>query len=83
MLEATFGRRWENVLCMASDQGAQQLLLGAWGCGAFHGDPKMAARTAKIAIEKFGGCFEKIVFAIPGKGTQSRANLNAFRAELG
>ncbi|QEG39375.1 hypothetical protein UC8_13400 [Roseimaritima ulvae] len=38
----------------------------------------MASRTAKSAIEKGGGGIDEIVFAIPGKGGQSKANLDAF-----
>ncbi|QDV40647.1 hypothetical protein Enr13x_04810 [Stieleria neptunia] len=78
-LEQTFEQRWRNVLRIARDRGAKRLLLGAWGCGAFGGDPVMASRTAKSAIEKDGGGIDEIVFAIPGKGRQSKANLDAFR----
>lgn len=83
LLEQTFLRRWQNVLCVAIDQGIQRLLLGAWGCGAFGGDPAMASQTAKTAIDRFGGGFDEIVFAIPGKGRQSKANLEAFRVTFG
>lgn len=78
-LERTFERRWRNTLRIARDQSVTRLLLGAWGCGAFGGDPVMASRTAKLAIENDGGGITEIVFAIPGKGRQSKANLEAFR----
>ncbi len=78
-LRETFQRRWSNVLRIASDQGVTRLLLGAWGCGAFGGDPIMASETARKAIENDGRGFEEIVFAIPGTGRQSQANLDAFR----
>ena len=78
-LESTFLRRWRNVLRIAKDQNVRCLLLGAWGCGAFGGDPMMASRTAKSAIETDGGDISEIVFAIPGTGRQSKANLDAFR----
>jgi len=67
---------------MARDQGVRRLLLGAWGCGAFGGDPVMAAATAKLAIRRFGSSLDQIVFAIPGAGRQSKANLDAFLAEF-
>lgn len=79
-LEATFLRRWKNVLRMAIDQGVTRLLLGAWGCGAFGGDPQMASRTAKMAIQSDGGGIDEIVFAIPAKGKQSRDNYECFKA---
>jgi len=77
-LELTFKRRWRNVLRIARDQNVTRLLLGAWGCGAFGGDPAMAARTAKAAIDTDGAGLDEIIFAIPGKGRQSQANLDAF-----
>ena len=78
-LEKTFARRWRNVLRIARDRSVTRLLLGAWGCGAFGGDPAMAARTAKAAIGTDGAGINEIVFAIPGEGRQSKANLDAFR----
>ena len=77
-LAQTFRRRWRNVLRIARDQNITHLLLGAWGCGAFGGDPIVASTTAKDAIESEGAGFEEIVFAIPGTGHQSKANLMAF-----
>ncbi|MCA9177501.1 MAG: TIGR02452 family protein [Planctomycetales bacterium] len=76
----TFLRRWENVLCAAHAVGVTHLLLGAWGCGAFGGDPAVASRTARQAIERYGAGFSRIVFAIPGGGRRSQANLDAFRS---
>lgn len=78
-LRQTFQRRWSNVLRIAGDQGLARLLLGAWGCGAFGGDPLMASQTARQAIAKDGGGLAEIVFAIPSQGRQSQANLDAFR----
>lgn len=79
-LRQTFQRRWRNVLRIARDQGISRLLLGAWGCGAFGGDPQMAAQTAQEAIQTDGAGINEIVFAIPSSGRQSQANLAAFRA---
>jgi len=79
-LRCTFVRRWRNVLRIARDQGISRLLLGAWGCGAFGGNPVMASQTAKEAIQGSGGGFDKIVFAIPTSGRQSITNFKAFRA---
>lgn len=78
-LEATFLRRWKNVLKIAVDQSISRLVLGAWGCGAFGGDAKMASITAKKAIQSDGGAIDEIVFAIPAKGKQSRVNFELFR----
>ena len=79
-LKAAFLRRWKNVLRIARDQNISHLLLGAWGCGAFGGNPVMASETAREAICSDGAGITEIVFAIPGQGRQSRKNLDAFRA---
>lgn len=82
-LEQAFVRRWQNVLCIAADRGERTLLLGAWGCGAFGGDPHVAAPAARRALQTHGGAFDRVVFAIPGKGKQSAHNLAVFTAVLG
>jgi uncharacterized protein (TIGR02452 family) len=91
-LRQTFYRRWCHVLCLARAHGVTRLVLGAWGCGAFGGDPVMAATTARQAILDVivngGGAaagagtssLAEIVFAIPETGRQSPINLETFRA---
>lgn len=81
-VQATFERRWRNVLAIARDQGHPTVLLGAWGCGAFGGDPEVAASTARRAIEACSGGLQRIVFAIPDRGRQSKHNLDVFRRVL-
>lgn len=82
-LAATFLRRWRNVLRIARHQGTQTLVLGAWGCGAFGGDPRMASATAQQALAADGGGIARVVFAIPRGNRQSDANLAAFEATFG
>ncbi|MEZ6116175.1 MAG: TIGR02452 family protein [Pirellulaceae bacterium] len=82
LLKQCFERRWRNVLAIASDVGIANVLLGAWGCGAFGGDPAIASNTAKNALTDFGPAFDRVVFAIPGKGKQSRFNLETFANTL-
>ena len=83
LLRQCFEQRWQNVMAIAIDTGAPNVLLGAWGCGAFGGDPVIASQTAKNAIDEFGPAFDRVVFAIPGKGKQSKHNLETFEATLG
>ena len=78
-VEATFRRRWRNVLSLAVDRGHRTLVLGAWGCGAFGADPTVVASAARESIATHGFGLERIVFAIP---ETSRANLDAFRSVL-
>jgi uncharacterized protein (TIGR02452 family) len=81
----TFRRRWRFVLAIAAEHGHRTVVLGAWGCGAFGGNPWVASRTAKDAISdpRFGGAFDRIAFAIPSRGRKSARNLEAFRGVLG
>ena len=76
LLEKCFERRWKNVFAIACDSGVRNVLLGAWGCGAFGGDPALASRTAKLALTEFGPGFDRVVFAIPGKGKKSKHKVN-------
>ena len=82
-IEVTFLRRWQNVFKIAADQGMERLILGAWGCGAFGGDPLVAASTAKRALQSHGIGLKEVVFAIPGTGKQSRHNLESFESVFG
>jgi uncharacterized protein (TIGR02452 family) len=84
-LRTTFEQRWANVLAIAEHNGHRSLVLGAWGCGAFRNEPVMVAESALSTLrsERFDGVFERVVFAIPGVGRQSRENLEAFRRVFG
>jgi uncharacterized protein (TIGR02452 family) len=83
-IEATFARRWANVLAIAEHQRHRTLVLGAWGCGAFRNDARMVATAiAKtLGAKRWRGAFDRVVFAIPDGG-RSTANLDAFREVLG
>lgn len=77
-----FERRWRNVLAIGKAENCSTILLGAWGCGAFGGDPEVAAQTAQAALDDVGPAFQRVVFAIPGRGKQSKHNLNVFQKRL-
>jgi len=85
LLPSTFEQRWANVLAVAEQNHARALVLGAWGCGAFGNDPTLVATTARTVLgsARFAGTFERVVFAIPGTGQRSLANLEAFRRVFG
>jgi uncharacterized protein (TIGR02452 family) len=58
-------KRIHRVLSIARSFGYSVLVLGAWGCGAFHNDPHRTAIDFRQALENdFGGAFSDIVFAI-------------------
>jgi len=74
-------RRAIHLLTVAAAKGADTLVLGAFGCGAFENDPAVVARAYRTALQEFVGVFRRIEFAIyspPG----DEANYNAFSKEL-
>lgn len=57
--------RIRRVLSIARAYGYTELVLGAWGCGAFRNNPRQTARDFRSIIEReFVGAFSEIVFAI-------------------
>ncbi|MBO6938275.1 MAG: TIGR02452 family protein [Deltaproteobacteria bacterium] len=82
-IEATFERRWANILAVALEHEHRTVILGAWGCGAFRNDPEPVAEAARRVLESGRwGDFDRVVFAIPDRGNVSAANLAAFRRVL-
>ena len=77
-----FRRRWANVLAIARANGHRALVLGAWGCGAFGNDPRVAARAFLRAWPAQAAAFDEVVFAIPNTGSRSAENHRAFRELL-
>ena len=64
-------KRAIHMLTCAAAKGADILVLGAFGCGAFQNDPEVVARAYKVALEEFPKVFRQIEFAVycpPGGG---------------
>jgi len=58
-------QRIHRVLEIARAYQYETLVLGAWGCGAFGGDPADTAADFHAALEgEFTGAFSTVVFAI-------------------
>lgn len=55
--------RIERVLHIAAAHGHKNIILGAWGCGAFGNDPQMMAEEFKKMVEKVSA-FEHVCFAV-------------------
>lgn len=72
-----FQRRVARVLSAMVIFGHKNIVLGAWGCGAFGNNPKIVAKVFKevLETEKFKKCFDLVVFAIPN---QDSVNYRAF-----
>jgi uncharacterized protein (TIGR02452 family) len=58
--------RMRAVLHAAKQGGYKDLVLGAWGCGAFGNPPSEVAALfqEQLVSPEFGGAFENIVFAV-------------------
>lgn len=80
-------RRMLRMLHAAASYGYRNLVLGAWGCGAFGNDPYIIAAWFKRALEMlylqdYPACalFDHIVFAIPDRSARSKNYLAFCRA---
>ena len=59
--------RIEFILKIAQDNGVDNLILGAYGCGVFGQDPLEVAKIFKEFLSGKYKCFNKVIFAIPNK----------------
>ena len=76
-------QRIDRVLAIARSRGYHELVLGAWGCGAFGNDPRHTAQDFRHALETtYAGAFETIVFAITDWSPERRF-LGPFRDVFG
>lgn len=57
-------KRAIHMLTVAAHKGADTLVLGAFGCGAFKNNPEVVARAFKTALEVFPKVFDRVVFAV-------------------
>lgn len=62
-LKGILRERAIKILKVASHHGHKNIILGAWGCGAFGNDPVMVAEAFKLALEKVPH-FNHICFAV-------------------
>lgn len=73
------------VLRCAAREGKTGLVLGALGCGAYRCPPELVAREMKGVLkeEEFRGWFERVVFAVYGKGPTGERNFGVFKEVFG
>ena len=70
---ATMRGRISRVLAIARAYGYHNLVLGAWGCGAFGNDPVAVAGFFRNGImSQYLGDFERVVFAITDWSSERR-----------
>jgi uncharacterized protein (TIGR02452 family) len=64
-LSGVYDDRIARVLSLAAMNGHDAVVLGAWGCGAFGGDPEqVAGRFERALAGAFRGVFDEVVFAV-------------------
>lgn len=56
--------RGRHILEAAAANGADAVILGAFGCGAFRNDPNVVAKAYASLLDEFKGVFDEIVFAV-------------------
>lgn len=63
--------RIKNILEVSMSKEVDCLILGAFGCGAFHNNPNLMAKAfADLLVrEQYGRYFGKVIFAIKRTGT--------------
>lgn len=73
--------RGRKILDAALDNGADCLVLGAFGCGAFHNDPEVVSSAYAQLMQEYKGMFDEIEFAVFYIGNEI-ANYDAFKNVL-
>ena len=78
-IDEVMKNRLRSMFITAAHFEYKNLILGAWGCGAYGNDPETVAEyfCELIFDEHFERFFDKIVFAIFDRG--EKRNLKAFR----
>jgi uncharacterized protein (TIGR02452 family) len=74
-------QRIARILAIARAHDYTALVLGAWGCGAFHNDPHRTAADFHDALSTQAGAFARVVFAIADWSPERRF-LGAFAARF-
>jgi uncharacterized protein (TIGR02452 family) len=74
-----FKNRIRKILSVAADNNEENLILGAWGCGAFGNNPVIVARLFKEVLTKeFSKSFKQVFFAINKPDSNYTAFVNEF-----
>ena len=79
-----FVKRVRNIVEAAAANDADTLILGAFGCGAFHNPPDTVAAAFRTVLrdQEYRRYFQRIVFAIK-RNDQVNSNYLAFARVLG
>jgi len=81
-LFALHEKRLRRILDVAIQNGAEVIILGAFGCGAFCNAPKVVAAAARKVLPDYLHAFETIEYAVYTRDDDTR-NYDAFKQALG
>lgn len=62
-LQDLLNSRAEKILKVAANHNHKDIILGAWGCGAFGNKPEMVLSAFKNGLDKVK-CFENVYYAV-------------------
>ena len=73
--------KMRTIFRIACAHKQRNLILGAWGCGAFHNPPKHIAELFRdvMSENEFAGAFSRICFAISTHPGKTNTNYPAFK----
>lgn len=80
-LTALHEKRAQRILHVAAANGADVLILGAFGCGAFQNDPWAVAQAYRNVLPAWRKHFKQIEFAVYCRGDET-VNYKAFADTL-
>ena len=75
-IESIMYNRMEKIIKLFAIYNCNIIILGAFGCGVFRNDPYTIANIWRDLLNRYGGYFDKVDFAVTGK--PGSANLEAF-----
>ena len=75
-------KRLTRILDVAALNGAEVVILGAFGCGAYQNRPEVVARAAKEVLPVYLHAFKIIEFAVYCP-PQNDINFKVFKRTLG
>lgn len=80
-LKVLLRSRIKRIFEIAIDNGAEVLILGAFGCGAFRNPPRLVAEVFAEFTKEYRDCFDVIEYAV-FYVERERANYDAFKEKM-
>lgn len=74
--------RIQAMLHAAAHYGYENLILGAWGCGAFGNDAQLVAALFARVLDEMPGAFRNVTFAVLSRDPEGY-NLKSFQQYFG